>query len=95
MQYIIAYDISSSKRLAKVAKILLDYGYRIQHSIFIVHLESLVFEQLKRRIEKAINQAEDKIMYFNVCERCMKNALFFGMELMTQKEYLKKDFYIV
>lgn len=85
MYYIIMYDISSQKRLNKVAKILLDYAVRIQFSVFIADIELSIFEQLERRISKVIDVNEDRIRYFTLCKKCFNNKVFFGMGEIEQK----------
>ena len=42
----VAYDCSNDKRRNRVAKILLDYGYRVQYSVFEVELDERRFKEL-------------------------------------------------
>jgi CRISPR-associated protein Cas2 len=54
MNMIVAYDITDGKRLNRVAKVMLDYGVRVQKSIFEVEVSQKVFRELKKRIEDII-----------------------------------------
>jgi CRISPR-associated protein Cas2 len=51
--FIIAYDISNVKRLAKIAKTIEKEAFRIQRSIFFYPDASI--EELSRLIEKIVN----------------------------------------
>ncbi len=43
LEYIIAYDLTDDRRRERLARTLLDYGERIQHSVFAVHLDDELF----------------------------------------------------
>lgn len=70
MHMIVAYDIADPRRLSRVAKIIKDYGVRVQKSIFEVKLDEKRFMEMKSRIEKEIVPAEDGVKYFPLCEKC-------------------------
>lgn len=44
MLYTISYDIPDDKRRLKIAKILLDYGPRVQYSVFEAQLDTAALE---------------------------------------------------
>lgn len=67
---IVAYDIADPKRLYRVAKIIKDYGFRVQKSIFEVKLNNKKFLEMKARIESEIQMDEDGVKYFPLCEKC-------------------------
>ena len=67
---IAAYDIADPRRLNRVAKVLKDYGTRVQKSIFEVTVDNRVFTEMKDRIEEEIEASEDGVKYFPVCEKC-------------------------
>jgi CRISPR-associated protein Cas2 len=70
MNMIVAYDIADPKRLYRVAKIIKDYGFRVQKSIFEVKLNNKKFLEMKARIESEIQMDEDGVKYFPLCEKC-------------------------
>jgi len=59
MNMIVAYDIADEKRLTRVAKVMMDYGVRVQKSIFEVDVSQKVFRELKSRLEEIILFEED------------------------------------
>jgi len=70
MDLLVAYDISDVKRLRRVAKIMEDYGKRVQKSIFEVSLSPAVFKEMKFKIDSTIEHDEDGVKYFPLCLKC-------------------------
>ncbi len=70
MNMIVAYDIAEPKRLSRVAKVIKDYGFRVQKSIFEVTIDDTRFMEMKSRIEDEIEPSEDGVKFFPLCEKC-------------------------
>jgi CRISPR-associated protein Cas2 len=89
MDMIVAYDIAEPKRLNRVAKIIKDYGTRVQKSIYEVKLDDKRFMEMKTRIEGEIEAAEDGVKYFPLCEKCAGTIenLGNGIFIDPDKEY--------
>ncbi len=90
---IICYDIKSDKRRTKLSNILEDYGMRVQYSVFECFLTNKLIENLKSRIAELIDEEEDKVYYYHLCDRCVSN-----IEILGEKEagvLEKVDCYIV
>ncbi|HWQ75397.1 MAG TPA: CRISPR-associated endonuclease Cas2 [Syntrophomonas sp.] len=69
MMVLITYDVSTSssggqKRLRKVAKECVNFGQRVQKSVFECLLEPAQFANLKNRLEKIIDQEQDSIRIY-------------------------------
>lgn len=78
MNMIIAYDIADPRRLSRIAKVMLDYGVRVQKSIFEVSMTPQAFHELKERVEKIIVAEEDGVKYFPLCEQCAGTVEIIG-----------------
>ena len=78
MNMIVAYDIANPRRLAKIARLMLDYGQRVQKSIFEVSVTPSVFQQMKARVEEIITYEEDGVKYFPLCEKCAGTVEIIG-----------------
>lgn len=91
MNMIVAYDIADPKRIARVAKIILDYGVRVQKSIFEVTVNERIFAEMKARVEKVIVPEEDGIKYFPLCEKCSGTVEIIGQGFCTDPD---EEFYI-
>ena len=91
MNMIVAYDIANEKRLAKIAKIISDYGVRVQKSIFEVSTNHRVFTEMKERVELVIIPEEDGVKYFPLCEKCAGTVEIIGQGIFTDPD---EEFYI-
>ena len=68
--YLIAYDIRHPARLRKLAKIVQDYGIRMQKSVFEAELLPSELQNMMRRMKSIINPSEDGIKIFRLCQSC-------------------------
>ncbi|KAA5598208.1 CRISPR-associated endonuclease Cas2 [Blastochloris sulfoviridis] len=66
--YVVAYDIRSPRRLARVAKVLSEIGFRLQYSVFAADLTEPARGQLIARLRKLIDPAEDDVRIYLVPE---------------------------
>lgn len=68
---LITYDVDTTdqegkKRLRKVAKECVNYGQRVQNSVFECNLTYLDFVKLKTKLKKIINPEKDSLRYYNL-----------------------------
>lgn len=90
MHYTVAYDITDDKRRNKVAKILKDFGTRIQYSVFECNTDRRALLRLQSRLEKAIDLGEDTIIFYHLCTACEKQ-----IDRIGAKNEFDKQSYIV
>ena len=69
MMVLITYDVSTTtpegrKRLRHVAKQCVNYGQRVQNSVFECLLDPAQFAVLKNKLEEIINIEEDSLRYY-------------------------------
>jgi len=89
MKYILCYDIQDDKRLRKVSKIMEAYGYRVQKSVFGAFLSVNDMEELDRRLKKTLNEKEDSVRIYRMCEACDKLVNIIGLgEKVEMKKYI-------
>ncbi len=79
--YLIVYDIGHPRRLQRVARILEDYGLRLQKSVFAARLEPKTLAKMTRRLQKAIDPLEDGVKIFHLCPACLAKRLEAGVRL--------------
>lgn len=91
MFYLIAYDIADPKRLNRVAKIMKDYGNRVQKSVFECNLQKEQIQRLICRIISVMNDVEDSVRIYKICEICKHNIQILGEGEVTDDP----DVYIV
>ncbi|WP_041285008.1 CRISPR-associated endonuclease Cas2 [Desulfoscipio gibsoniae] len=69
MMVLVTYDVSTTteagkKRLRHVAKQCVNYGQRVQNSVFECLLDPAQFAALKNKLEGIINKDEDSLRYY-------------------------------
>lgn len=78
MNMLVTYDIAHPRRINRIAKIMKDYGLRVQKSIFEVDVTIAQFQQMRRRVEFEMEPDEDGVKYFPLCGKCSGVWLHIG-----------------
>ena len=87
MFFVVAYDIADDRRRNRVAKILEDYGDRVQESVFEMILDTDArYVALYARLESAIDPAADRIRVYRLCSACERSLIWLGLGTRTQDE---------
>ncbi len=66
--YVATYDISEDWRRERVARVLSEYGERVQWSVFLVWIESEELPDVRRRLGSELSR-QDRCDLFPVDER--------------------------
>lgn len=71
MLVLVTYDINietteGKKRLRRVAKQCLNYGTRVQNSVFECYVDSTQYIQLKHLIQKEIDEENDSVRFYTL-----------------------------
>ncbi|SRR5690606_16149847 len=69
MMVLVTYDVNTEtpegrKRLRQVAKHCVNYGQRVQNSVFECLLDAAQFADFKRQLEKLIDPKKDSVRYY-------------------------------
>lgn len=69
MLVLITYDVNTQtddgkKRLRKVAKECVNYGQRVQNSVFECHMDATKCRQVKDILEKIIDKQTDSLRFY-------------------------------
>jgi len=85
MLILIGYDISSPKRLQKVARLCLDYGVRTQYSFFECQLDALDFDSLWSQLLELIDPDEDKLVAYSLDAKSARKTRSAGQMVSPEK----------
>ena len=91
MQYVICYDIADDGRRSRVANALLDYGTRVQESVFVANLDEELAERMRQRVGRLIEAAWDRVHIFALCGACEKRTVYMG----SAEKVEDAEFYVV
>ena len=81
--YVLAYDMTSDKRRARIAKLMEAIGERVQGSVFEAYLTHPELEKLLRRVGKVVDGKEDSLRIYTLCEACRPKTTMIGQSKMT------------
>jgi len=87
MFYVVTYDIPDDQRRQKIAKILEDFGDRVQYSVFEMELdkaERLV--EMQSRLGYVVKKEEDSIRIYFLCKECSTKVKIIGLGKLYQDE---------
>ena len=84
MRYLICYDIVDDRRRSKLAKFLLDYGQRVQYSVFECDLTKKVLDVVIEGIIKCVSDDEDNVRVYRLCAECVASVQVFGPQRAAQ-----------
>lgn len=71
MYLLITYDVATStpagaRRLRRIAKICLDYGQRVQNSVFECQVDPSQWVQMRQKLLKEMNPNEDSLRFYQL-----------------------------
>lgn len=67
MQWLIAYDISNDQTRFKVSNFLLNYGYRLQYSVFYIpNATKREIEEIRSKIREMVNPRTDRVFFYPI-----------------------------
>lgn len=83
MMVLITYDVNTTdkegrKRLRQVAKKCVDYGQRVQNSVFECLLEPAQFVKLKSELESIADKDKDSLRYYMLGANWKRRVEHFG-----------------
>ncbi len=64
--YIVAYDISNSKRWRKVYKTMKGYGAWLQLSVFQCRLDKIKYLRMESQLKEIVNHDEDHVIIVDI-----------------------------
>lgn len=91
MLHVVCYDISNDLHRDRMSKTLLDFGARIQESVFECVLNTALFERMMARLEKIPLADSDRVRVYRVCGQCVERVQIYGPGEITREP----DFYLV
>ena len=85
MLVLITYDVNTQtpagrKRLQKVAKQCLNYGQRVQNSVFEGQFDATKYRQVKAILEGIIDKEADSLRFYNLVDRYKNKVEHMGIK---------------
>lgn len=85
MLVLITYDVSvvtatGRKRLRHIAKHCLDYGMRVQNSVFECEVDSAQFAELKNKLLTTYDRTEDSLRFYFLGTKGRQRVEHYGVK---------------
>jgi CRISPR-associated protein Cas2 len=81
---VVSYDVVNDKTRTKLAKLLFNYGRRVQKSVFECVLDEKRLLEMQAKINKAIDAEVDSVRYYSLCQRCVAGIDIVGLGTVTE-----------
>lgn len=83
MMVLITYDVNTEtkegkRRLRLVAKQCVNYGQRVQHSVFECLLDPVQLAELREKLEKIIDRDRDSLRFYNLGDNWQRRVEHVG-----------------
>lgn len=85
MLVLVTYDIdvtdsAGQKRLRRVAKQCLNYGIRVQNSVFECQVDAAQFTKLRHLLLKEMDEKKDSIRFYSLGNHYSNKVMHFGAQ---------------
>jgi len=77
-RWLIAYDIPDDRRRNRTARVLDDFGDRVQESVFEVLADEECIRALLLDLKSIIDVKEDKVRAYPLCDSCARKIIDLG-----------------
>jgi CRISPR-associated protein Cas2 len=71
---VVAYDVREDGRRLRVAERLLNYGVRVQLSVFECRLNRRQLDELRHALQAEIDPSVDVLAFYQFCRSCAPTA---------------------
>ncbi len=89
MQYWICYDIADDRRRQRLSDVLLDFGTRVQESVFQCLIGPQLAEEMLARVKRTIDENTDKVHVLALCDASGVRVARYGIaDEAADPEYL-------
>jgi len=91
MMVLITYDVetataSGKRRLRKVAKQCVNFGQRVQNSVFECLVDPAQLAELKQRLENIIDPEKDSVRYYHLGNKWVTKVEHIGVKTSYNPE---------
>jgi CRISPR-associated protein Cas2 len=86
MFILVSYDIVDNRQRLRLAKVLTDYGQRVQKSVFECQLDDRQYLKMRKAIDKLVDPENDSVRYYFLCGACRRNVEVSGWGAVREEE---------
>ena len=88
---LITYDVNTEtaagrKRLRKIAKECVNYGQRVQYSVFECNLDAAQYKRLQHALSEIIDSEKDSLRFYNLGNNYSTKVVHMGIKASYEPE---------
>lgn len=93
MLVLITYDVNTEtaggrKRLRQIAKLCVNYGQRVQNSVFECSLDAAQYRMLQAKLVKIMDEERDSLRFYNLGSNYHNRIEHFGSKVSYEADGL-------
>ena len=88
MFVVVSYDIVDNKKRNRMSNLLLDYGRRVQKSVFECDLNEKNLSQMIEEAASCIDADEDSLKIYRLCESCLSRIRTYGRQTNSEESMI-------
>ncbi len=93
--YLVSYDIASDRLRNQIAKLLENYGRRVQYSVFECDLTEKRYKELYQKLLTIGNNMKDgNICFYYICKNCHKKRQIIGVR-KDKDNYFEEEVIVI
>ena len=77
--YLISFDITDARRRRMIVKLLMNYAYRIQFSIFEYTATESIAQKIYEKVKRIIEENEDSVSIYELCSEDWNKRIRLGV----------------
>ena len=86
MFLVVTYDITNNNRRSHIARIMKDYGTRVQYSVFECNLEAKALNRLKESLCDYMDTEKDSVRIYCICSGDKDKIIVYGKGEVTEDD---------
>lgn len=91
MLVLITYDVNTEtaagrKRLRQIAKQCVNYGQRVQNSVFECKLDAAQLRTLQDKLKKLMDESQDSLRFYNLGNNYSNKIVHYGIKASYDPE---------
>lgn len=75
---LVVYDVRDDRRRARLARVLVSYGERVQYSVFECHLTERQLAACVKSVSREIDPAEDSVRLYRIPSGALERTILLG-----------------
>lgn len=85
MKYVVAFDVVEDAVRYRVVKILLEFGYRVQKSVFECFMSRETVEECVIKLKEVIDAKVDSVRFYPLCKDCEEKVVICGTGIKVEE----------